>query len=793
MNVLFERFLVGSMLANGLAAIGSEGSPESRVTEASQHETEFKAGTKSADTQFARSDLSWEVGWTKDPKASPAHYVSATVPGAVQLDWARAEGWPPYWQGENFRSYSWMEDVYWVYRTHLARPKMETGQRLMLVCGGVDYACAVRLDGKVMHSQEGMFSQFTLDLANATNGALIEIIVSPAPKTPVPASMKFDIGRKEARQSCKPAVAYGWDFHPRLIPLGIWEDTYLEVRPSAGWLENTEIIYNLSDDFSVADLHLRTEGIGLWLRWTLRAPAGSMVGMCEGPVGQLLDLRLAHPVLWWPLSEGEPALYKSTVELLDEDRRVIQTVEQRAGLRRLRLIMSPGQFDRGVTLPASQPAVPVTFEVNGRAIFARGANWVCPDIFPGTMTSERYRRQLELFAGAHLNLLRSWGGAIVNKNAFFDLCDELGIMVWQEFPLACNNYEGTPAYLRVLDQESRAIIRRLRPHASLALWCGGNELFNSWSGMTMQSAALRLLGRNCYDLDPDRPFLPTSPLVGIRHGDYRFCPGSTNDYDWTVFQCYPQQQATAYMEFGVSGPANANLLKKIIPAGELWPMHTNGSWAAHHAFGAWQPDSWLSPEVAKHYFGPPKSLEQLVDRLQLIQAQGLKAIYEEARRQKPVCSTAVCWVFNEPWPCAANNSLVSWPAEPKPAYHAVAAANRPLMASARIPRFDWKPGAEFSAELFLLNDTPHPAGSFEIGAQLEVGKNTVPLGNWNCPGSPAGTHAVGPVVHGTVPAAEGETFKLVIDVAGHPEWSSTYILAFSRKDVPVNQGKNPAE
>jgi beta-mannosidase len=251
----------------------------------------------------------------------------------------------------------------------------------------------------------------------------------------------------------------------------------------------------------------------------------------------------------------------------------------------------------------------------------------------------------------------------------------------------------------------------------------------------------------------------------------------------TVFDAYLKSNATAHIEFGVPGPASADRLREIIPENDIWPVRRNGSWVAHHAFGAWpasDSNGWLYPEVAEHYFGPSGSLEQLVARLQLLQAEGYKAIYEEGRRKKPACSALTCWVFNEPWPTAANNSLVSWPNDPKPAYHAVAAANRPTMASARIPRFDWKRGGQFTADLFLLHDGPHPAPSCEIRAFLDSGTHCVEIARWTCPGAAANTHVVGPGARGIVPSGTGQTFNLMIEVDDYPQWNSTYTLAYAR-------------
>ncbi len=278
-----------------------------------------------------------------------------------------------------------------------------------------------------------------------------------------------------------------------------------------------------------------------------------------------------------------------------------------------------------------------------------------------------------------MNLIRCWGGAIVPPEEFHDACDELGLMVWQDFPLGCNRYEGAPAYLAVLDQESKSIIRRLRAHPSLALWCGGNELFNSWSGMTDQDLAIRLLNRNCYDLDPERPFLSTAPVAGMAHGHYVFRDARGDE----VFQIMARSSATAYTEFGCPAPADAEILRETLPDDELFPPRPDTSWESHHAFKAWAPNSHLLLDVIEDYFGPSETLEQLVERGQLLQAEGLKCLFEEARRQKPRASMALNWCFSEPWPAAANLSVVGWPDRPKPSLAAVGQSSR----SARSRRF----------------------------------------------------------------------------------------------------------
>lgn len=724
-----------------------------------------------------RSALNWEVGHAGDAAERPQRWVPATVPGAVQLDWAAAEGWGDPFYADHWRQYGWMEDRFWHYRARIEPPALAPGQRLLFVCGGIDYRFQVRVEGRVLLDQEGMFTPVELDLTDAAaKGGWLEVLVWPAPKSrPAPAD------RVQANRSCKPAVAYGWDFHPRLIPLGIWQDAALEVRPGVH-LADAEVQYALSPSLDAAQLTLRASlnrpGSGQW-RWRVEDPDGRLVvETLKADAGRAVTLgaEIRNPALWWPNGQGAPALYRSTLEWAPADGGAVQRAEQRLGLRRVRLVMHPGAWDEPAhnAFPKGRSNPPITLEINGRRIFCKGSNWVTPDVFPGRLTRADYERQLLLARDAHLNLLRCWGGANVQKEAFFDLCDELGLMVWQEFPLACNRYEGTPDYLAVLDAESRSIIRRLRPHPSVVLWCGGNELFNVWSGMTDQDLALRLLNRNCYDMDPERPFLMTSPMMGMGHGHYVFRSPEGDE----VFQIFARARCTAYTEFGCPAPSPAGVLRRIIPAEQLFPPREGTPWETHHAFKAWQPNSHLMLDVIDHYFGPSASLEELVARGQLLQTEGLKCLFEEARRQKPRAAMALNWCFNEPWPCAANMSVIAWPAEPKAGYEALRAACRPALASARIPRFTWTEGDTFAPELWLLNDAPEPLPAGMVEAWLDLGGRRILLLRWDHAGAPAQTNLAGPTARVVLGRGEAGPMTLSLRCPARPELDSAYTLLY---------------
>jgi len=721
-----------------------------------------------------KQQLTWELGYSSSPDALPSDWMPARVPGAVQLDIAKSKNYGPYSYAENWKDYLWMEDNYYTYRSRFKMPAISEGERLFFVSKGIDYQFEIRLNGILLLEQEGMFTPVMLDLTSALqDNNELRVKVFPAPKIPGKAAT-----RDQAARSVKPAVSYGWDWHPRLIPLGIWDETFLEVQ-QVSWISDVYVNYKLTDDFSRADIRLQVSGRNLkgnLCRWSLKDKDGAVVAKTEG-IAETDFLNppamLDQPKLWWTHDHGVPYLYHSEFQLIDKSGRVIQTIESQVGFRRIKLVMNAGAWDEPSIFPKTRSVPPIQFELNGRKIFCKGTNWVNPEIFPGIITRDRYLELLSLAKEVNFNILRIWGGGIVNKESFFELCDEIGILVWQEFPLSCNNYPDDPHYLKILRQESASIISRLRKHPSLALWGGGNELFNSWSGMTDQSLPLRLLNSQCFELDPGTPFIPTSPIMGVGHGHYVFRDWKSKE---EVFQEMARSKFTAYTEFGMPAPASVDLLKTIIPPEELWPPKPGTSWESHHAYKAWGANTWLCDDIIEDYFGKAGSLEELVANGQMMQSEGYKCIYEEARRQKPYCSMATNWCYNEPWPTAANNSIVSYPSIPKPGFYAVKNACRPVLASASISKFLWKAGEIFTTRVWILNDSPESTGGGKMTVSLVAGSQRLVIGSWDFSSQNANENQKGPEISAKLPRWTAGKIKLLLEVEGKPGWNSEYVI-----------------
>lgn len=655
------------------------------------------------------------TGYTPDLDAGP---FKASVPGNIQLDYITAH--PEFVSDINFgmqhKKMKELEPFTWHYRTVIDFVP-EGSDGLWFVTNGIDYIWSLLIDGEEFYSHEGMFTSVELNLSGMLgdklkNGSVFEVKIHPHPKLYDEPS-----NRGQAAQCVKPPVSYEWDWHPRVIPSGIWEDTYFETRCGRE-ISCVDVSYLLSEDFKCASVHVDLE-TGEEAEFTLTSPDGQIV--YSKTASGSFSFELDSPLLWWCHNMGTPNCYKWTVK---------NSVSERSGVlgfRRIKLVMNEGAWNEPAGFPKSRSNPPTQFELNGVRLFAKGSNYVNQEIFGGTMTRERYEELIIYAKECNMNIFRCWGGSGIQKQDFYELCDLYGIMIWVEFPLACNDYYDSEHYLNILEQEGKAIIEKLRRHPCIALWCGGNELFNEWSGMTDQYHALRLLNKLTYELSPEIPYNNTSPLTGMKHGGYTFIDRETGLDQFALFAA---AHGTAYTEFGMPGITSVDMIKSCIPADELYPIKEGGSWEAHHAFNAWGADAWLGLPTLER-FGDVSSLEAVVETSQWLQGIGYKAIFEEARRQRPYCAMAINWCWCEPWKCAVNTSLIGYPNIKKSGYFTVKDSLRDIVASAKMPRFDYKAGTDFKCEAWLLNDknekvTHTVTVSLEIcGQKFELGSSEI--------------------------------------------------------------------
>jgi beta-mannosidase len=405
----------------------------------------------------------------------------------------------------------------------------------------------------------------------------------------------------------KPRMNYGWDFCPRLVHQGIW-------RPVGAPVRYPQVTYR--------------DGVG---RVELD--------------GELL-LEVEQPERWWPNGSGEQKLYRAG----DWD----------VGFRTIEL--APNEDAPG-------GALPYTLVVNGERTFIRGWNWVPIDVDYGVPHPEKLERLLRLAVRANVNVLRVWGGGVIESDEFYSWCDRLGILVWQEFSQSSSGLESTPSddpgFVQALAEDARHIVPSRAHHPSLFAWCGGNEL--AWPDgepVDERSPAIRALGDVVRELDPDRVWLATSPTgpkgTWDMHGPWEHQGLRAHN------EHYDSRTNLIHSEFGVEGMAND--LSMIAPE-HRWPADKSNPVYEH--LGAWWNNALLVQEA---FGGRIEDVETMRRASQWLQYEGLRYAVEATIRRAWRASGVLPWQFNESFPNAWCTSAVDWWANPKPAYFGVARA-----------------------------------------------------------------------------------------------------------------------
>ena len=695
-------------LAVAVAATGLGGTGVVSLTAAPAQALAASAGAKQ---RYDLSTLKWQlsgympyrerggassiadISKTTVQKVGP---IPASVPGSVQLALLNA-GLIKDWNiGLNARDCQWVENEDWVYQTVIPDDWVHSGKQFRLHCEGLDYRGGIFLNGTLVANFEGLFAPHDFDLGPhlKTAGNVLEILFQPPPR------WLGDLGYASRMKALKPRFNYGWDWICRLVQTGIWDAITLEVI-KAGEIREFRAVTDVDMDSGRGVLKIfGAAGGGAKIHLTLADEKGVVHQQELEPqllAGGGIEWKDLPVELWWPNGHGGQKLYSLTCDLLDAEEHLIDRQTRTVGFRNIQWRKTKGAKNNVNAYLDVMPNVDCYLcAVNGKEIFLCGVNWtpIRPNF--ADLKDEDYDLRLHLYHAMGVKALRVWGGGFLETEHFYNQCDRLGILVWQEFSLSGASIDrfppDDPEFVEAWGRVAESYIKRRQHHASLLCWCGGNELFNNLNGinpgkhtepLTIRHPVLKEFKEVIDRLDHGRRFMQTAPygprlfndikncgkgLFWDTHGPYTV--GGPVDGAWK--ELWDKGDSMFYSELGSPGASSAELIHKYKGDLQAFPCsHDNPLWNRNPNWIDW-------PKFAQEKGHAPANLEEFVAWSQARQAAALALAARAAKSRFPACGGFFVWMGHDAFPCTANTAVIDFEGNLKPAGIALGKAFRDI-------------------------------------------------------------------------------------------------------------------
>lgn len=671
------------------------------------------------------------------PAAVAARPVPASVPGCVHTDLLAAGLIPDPFLDDNESRLGWIGRSDWVYETEFTWDGDDP--HVDLVCAGLDTVATVTLNGTEVGRTANMHRAYFFPIQQVLRQGKNQLRVHFDSAYAYAQRLASQLGARPAAYQepfnfiRKMACNFGWDWGPTLVTAGIWRPIGLR-----GWhtARLAQVRALTTKDGATIHIELERAPSTAGERLTANVSVAGVHAEAEiaaGDRSSVVQLWVTDADLWWPRGYGRPNLHPLEVTLCRADGTVLDTWRRRVGFRSVRVETAP-----------DAAGSPFTVIVNDVPVFVRGANWIPDDVFPHRVSRERYERRLAQARDANINTLRVWGGGSYESDDFYDVADEYGLLVLQDFLFACAAYPQEPPFAEEIEAEARDNVARLSSHPSLALWTGNNE--NIWGrvewnwepqlqGRTWGAGYYYdLLPRIVSELDPTRPYWPGSPYSG--HPDtYPNLPSFGTTHIWTVwndldYTHYRDYRPRFVAEFGYQGPPAYATLRRAIHDDPLSPQSPG---MAHHQ-KAVDGHRKLQRGLAAH-LQRPRDFDDWHYLTQVNQARAVTLGVEYFRSLQPLCMGAIVWQLNDCWP-VTSWAAVDGDGRRKPLWYALrrSYADRlltfqpgedgPLLVAINDSRADWFPG--LTVTRLALDGEPRA----KTTARLEVPPGavvTVPL------------------------------------------------------------------
>ncbi|WP_154171845.1 beta-mannosidase [Vibrio metoecus] len=602
--------------------------------------------------------------WRLTSPQRPDISIPMTIPGDNVTALLAAHYIPdPYWGG-NEAKVRWIEEVDWqISREFEVNNLLLENDQLWLTLTRVDTFASLYINDVLALECSNQFAGYELDikpyltLGSNTLRMVFHRVVPEAEKRaaalpfPIPSAMgnnqlpHMNLVRKTQCHS-------GWDWGLCLMVSGIYDPILLQpinhtrlkqLATEQRWQRDGSVIVTLA-------VEVETE-LAANLTFTMADQQQKLVAEHNGWVQ--CEFLIAQPKRWWPNGLGEPHLYDVSVASAE------QTLQRKIGLRQLEL--NTAADERGSAME---------FVINGFPMMAKGANWIPLDAMPARENEARYRQRLQSAVEANMNMIRVWGGGQYESDTFYSLCDELGLLVWQDMMFACSLYPSHADFLREVEQELRWQIPRLREHPCVALWCGDNEVIGAigWYDESKQNRIKytvnydrlnRKIAEVIESLDPKRAFWPSSPCNGeLDFGDAWHDDNKGDMHFWDVwhsgkpFSAYRSVNPRFCSEFGFQSWPSLAEVKTFTPEHDF--NITSQTFEQHQKNPR---GNSIITEMFTRYFRFPTGFEQMLYLSQVQQAMAIKTAVDHWRAISPVCRGILYWQLNDLWPVSSWSSI----------------------------------------------------------------------------------------------------------------------------------------
>lgn len=597
----------------------------------------------------------------------PGKWFNAVVPGTIHTDLLNNKLIDDPYFADNELKIGWITQQDWVYKTEFdLNPNKR--ENYFLVFEGIDTIADILLNGKKILTCNNMFMKYEIQVNKYLLKDKNELKIYFHSPVNYAESEEKKYGKLPVELNSyrayirKAQYSFGWDWGPSFPTSGIWRDVSIEKRASA------KIKSILFDTIKITSSKAKvrvTLDIICENKHKLNIKLADITKEIRIPRSGTyqVELTVKNPELWFPNGEGNQFLYVLAVSLSDKNGNTVESVSKKVGIRTIELIKSEKKEN--------------TFKlrINGKDIFAKGVNWIPADSFLPRVDNEKYKKLLTYAKDANMNIVRVWGGGIYESDYFYELCDELGLLVWQDFMFACGSYPEHKEFVNNVKEEVEQNVKRLQHHPSIALWCGNNE--NEWIWYQKYSPDYKQMpGYKIYHkvipdilkgIDPIRQYHPSSPF-GEDEDPNSFNSGNTHQWKiWSMWTDYTQivnDKSLFVTEFGFQGPANKDTLEKVIPKKNR---------RLHDYIFEFHNKQVEGPEriwrFLSAHFPLPSSWDDYFYLAQLNQAFALKTCLEHWRTNGRT-NGSIIWQINDSW-SVTSWSIIDYDLKPKLAYHFV--------------------------------------------------------------------------------------------------------------------------